>query len=68
MLWWLLSPLVAYLIGSLSFAYFAGKIKGVDLREHGSGNLGATMLDAYSVRAGSSRFSLPTPAKDSHHN
>ncbi len=33
----------AYFIGSISFAYLAGKLlKGIDLREHGSGNLGST--------------------------
>lgn len=33
----------AYLIGSVSFAYLAGKLlKGVDLRDFGSGNLGST--------------------------
>ena len=31
-----------YLLGSLSFAYWAGRVNGVDLREHGSGNIGAT--------------------------
>lgn len=35
--------LIAYLAGSIPFAYLAGKlVKGIDLREHGSGNLGAT--------------------------
>jgi acyl phosphate:glycerol-3-phosphate acyltransferase len=35
--------LLAYLIGSIPWAYLAGKItRGIDLREHGSGNLGAT--------------------------
>jgi len=35
--------LIAYLAGSIPFAYIAGKLfKGIDLREHGSGNLGAT--------------------------
>jgi len=38
---WLL-PLAAYLIGSISCAWIAGKIKGVDLRQHGSKSLGAT--------------------------
>lgn len=38
---WLLLPL-AYLLGSLSPAYWAGRINGTDLRRHGSGNLGAT--------------------------
>lgn len=35
--------LLAYLIGSTPFAFFAGRLlKGVDLRQFGSGNLGAT--------------------------
>jgi glycerol-3-phosphate acyltransferase PlsY len=38
----LLGLLVAYLAGSIPFAYLAGKAKGIDLRQHGSGNLGAT--------------------------
>jgi glycerol-3-phosphate acyltransferase PlsY len=34
---------LAYLIGSIPAAYLAGKLtRGIDLREHGSGNLGAT--------------------------
>src|SRR4051812_45415929 len=33
---------IAYLAGSIPSAYIAGKAKGVDLRKHGSGNLGAT--------------------------
>ncbi|HUR92693.1 MAG TPA: glycerol-3-phosphate 1-O-acyltransferase PlsY [Gemmatimonadaceae bacterium] len=33
---------IAYLAGSIPFAYLAGKARGVDLRKHGSGNLGAT--------------------------
>ena len=32
----------AYLLASLSPAYFAGKVNGIDMRKHGSGNLGAT--------------------------
>jgi acyl phosphate:glycerol-3-phosphate acyltransferase len=33
----------AYLLGSIPTAYLAGRmLKGIDLREHGSGNLGAT--------------------------
>ncbi len=32
----------AYLLGSISFAYLAGRLKGIDLRQHGSCNLGAT--------------------------
>jgi len=33
---------VSYLLGSIPAAYIAGKTKGIDLRKHGSGNLGAT--------------------------
>ncbi len=39
----LLSLLIGYLLGSISFSYLAGKLlKGIDIREHGSGNAGAT--------------------------
>ncbi len=38
---WLLIPF-AYLLGSLSAAYWAGRFNRIDLRQHGSGNLGAT--------------------------
>ncbi len=38
---WLLLPLT-YLLGSVSFAWLAARAKGIDLRQHGSGNLGAT--------------------------
>jgi glycerol-3-phosphate acyltransferase PlsY len=34
--------LIGYLAGSIPFAYLAGKAHGIDLRQHGSGNLGAT--------------------------
>jgi glycerol-3-phosphate acyltransferase PlsY len=41
-----MSPIVgvvlSYLAGSVPSAYLAGKLRGVDLRQHGSGNLGAT--------------------------
>ncbi len=32
----------AYLCGSLPFGYWAGLMKGMDIRKHGSGNIGAT--------------------------
>jgi glycerol-3-phosphate acyltransferase PlsY len=32
----------SYLLGSIPSAYLAGKSSGIDLRKHGSGNLGAT--------------------------
>ncbi len=38
---WLLIPL-GFLLGSIPFGLLLGKLKGVDIREHGSGNIGAT--------------------------
>lgn len=38
---WALLPL-AYLLGAFPSSYVAGRLKGIDLRQHGSGNLGAT--------------------------
>src|ERR687885_2015192 len=39
----LLGLAFSYLLGSIPSAYLAGKIfRGIDLRQHGSGNLGAT--------------------------
>ena len=37
-----LSVFLTYLLGAIPFALLAGKLKGIDLREHGSGNVGAT--------------------------
>lgn len=37
----------AYLTGAIPTSYIVGRIKGIDLRQHGSGNLGAT--NAYRV-------------------
>ena len=34
--------LAGYVCGATPFGYFAGRLRGVDIREHGSGNLGAT--------------------------
>ncbi len=38
----LLALLAAYLLGSFPTSYVAGKLAGIDLRQHGSKNLGAT--------------------------
>ena len=37
----LVAVVLAYLLGSIPFAYLAGLIRGIDLRTVGSGNLGA---------------------------
>lgn len=34
--------LISYLAGSIPFGFLIGKLKGLDIREHGSGNIGAT--------------------------
>ncbi|MGB2601172.1 MAG: glycerol-3-phosphate 1-O-acyltransferase PlsY [Candidatus Omnitrophota bacterium] len=41
----ILSVITAYLVGSIPMAYIFGKVfKGIDIREHGSGNVGATNI------------------------
>ena len=54
MQWIALAIVISYLIGSLPTAYFFGKIfKGVDIRNFGSGNVGATnALRVFGKRAG----------------
>ena len=39
---WLLAGLAGYLPGSVPAGFIAGRMKGIDLREVGSGNIGAT--------------------------
>jgi len=34
--------IISYFAGSIPSAYIAGRLRGIDLRKHGSGNLGAT--------------------------
>lgn len=38
----LLGVVIAYLAGSIPSAHIAGRLRGIDLRKEGSGNLGAT--------------------------
>ena len=38
----LLAVVVSYLIGSIPFGYIIAKSRGVDIRQHGSGNIGST--------------------------
>jgi glycerol-3-phosphate acyltransferase PlsY len=42
--WWLGAGagVLAFLLGSIPFGYLMGKSQGLDLRQHGSGNIGAT--------------------------
>jgi acyl phosphate:glycerol-3-phosphate acyltransferase len=42
MLTWLALIAFAYLSGSLPFGYLLGRVRGIDIREHGSRNVGAT--------------------------
>lgn len=37
-----LALIAGYLIGSIPFGYVTAKAKGIDIRRHGSGNIGAT--------------------------
>lgn len=40
---WLLPVIVSYLLGSITFSFVLGKLlKGIDVRNYGSGNAGAT--------------------------
>ncbi len=38
----IISPIAAYLLGAIPFGLLLGLGKGVDIRKHGSGNIGAT--------------------------
>lgn len=51
---------LAYLIGSVPFGYIAGRINGIDLRQHGSKNIGATNT----VRVLGKRWGIPVFALD----
>ena len=41
---WIVTAICAYLIGSIPFGYLVGKSKGIDIRQHGSGNVGFTYV------------------------
>ena len=52
---------IAYAAGSIPSAYLAGKWHGVDLRKHGSGNLGATnVVRVLGIRIGALVFIVDT--------
>ena len=40
--WQWLWPLAFYLVGSIPTGYLLGRARGLDIRQHGSGNIGAT--------------------------
>ena len=39
---WLLFAIGAYLVGAIPFGFLIGRARGIDIRAHGSGNIGAT--------------------------
>ena len=41
-MWEILAFIGSYFLGSIPFGYLVGKVKGYDLRNIGSGNIGAT--------------------------
>ena len=47
--------ILGYLLGSLPFGYWAGRLKGVDLRKVGSGNTGGTNA----IRILGARYGVP---------
>lgn len=52
---------IAYVAGSIPSAYLAGRWRGVDLRTHGSGNLGATnVVRVLGIRIGAVVFIVDT--------
>jgi acyl phosphate:glycerol-3-phosphate acyltransferase len=53
----LLVLLIGYLIGSFPSGYLAGRMAGLDIRQHGSGNIGATnVLRTLGKKAGYAVF------------
>ncbi len=55
-----LTLLLAYLAGATPFGYLIAKSKGIDIRLHGSGNIGATNV----IRVLGKRIGLPVFALD----
>lgn len=56
---WTLSLALAFLVGSVPFGVLIARARGVDIRAHGSGNVGATnVLRVLGLRAGLLCFAL----------
>ncbi|MDB6070375.1 MAG: hypothetical protein JWL81_1546, partial [Verrucomicrobiales bacterium] len=56
----LLILLTAYAVGATPFGYMVAKWKGIDIRQHGSGNIGATNV----IRVMGKKIGLPVFALD----
>jgi glycerol-3-phosphate acyltransferase PlsY len=55
----LLALIASYALGSIPAAYIAGQSRGIDLRKHGSGNLGATnVFRVLGAKIGSAVFAF----------
>ena len=39
---WIVTAVIAYFLGAIPFGFIVGKMKGIDIRQHGSGNIGFT--------------------------
>lgn len=57
---YLLGIAIGYLLGSIPTGYLIGKWKGIDIREHGSGNIGATNV----WRVFGKKYGIPTLIAD----
>ncbi len=57
---YLLGVAIGYLLGSIPTGYLIGKWKGIDIREHGSGNIGATNV----WRVLGKKYGIPTLIMD----
>jgi glycerol-3-phosphate acyltransferase PlsY len=55
-----LAAAAAYVLGATPFGYLAGRLRGVDIRKHGSGNVGATNV----IRVLGKGIGLPVFALD----
>lgn len=56
----LLPAAIGFLCGSIPFGYWAGRLKGIDIRQHGSGNIGATNV----IRVCGKAIGIPVFALD----